>query len=106
MCAETQVCIYTRFAELGERYARFVSGRAETATKEYVKIAKEAGVTPMQLAYLFCKSRWFIPSTLIAATKMEQLKEDIEGFGTDLSEETLAKIDEVYLMYTDPQNID
>ncbi|GMH40027.1 hypothetical protein BSKO_07931 [Bryopsis sp. KO-2023] len=96
----------SRLSLLGDRYPRFFGDRVEAAISEYVKIAEEAGVTPTQLAYLFCKSRWHIPSTLIGATKMEQLKENISGFTTELSQETLDKIDEVHLKFTNPQNMD
>lgn len=95
-----------RFEVMYDRYPRFNSKRAENAVREYVKIAREDGLTPMELAYLFCKSRWFVPSVIIGATKMDQLEENIGAFGKQLSKETLEKIDEIHLKYTNPQNMD
>lgn len=36
------------------RYARFNTPRVQAAVAEYARIAKEAGMTPAQLAYAFC----------------------------------------------------
>lgn len=90
-----------------ERYARFVSARVQAAVKDYCAIAAEAGVTPAQLAYGFCRSRWFIPSTIIGCTTMAQLKENIEGFGgPGLGPDVLQAIDAVHLRYRNPSLVD
>lgn len=89
-----------------DRYPRFNSTRAENAVRAYVNVAKEAGLTPIELAYLFCKSRWFVPSVIIGATNLDQLQENIGAFGKKLSDETLKQIDEIHLTYTNPQNMD
>lgn len=46
--------------------------------------------------------RRFVASTIIGATGMEQLRENIEAFDVELSEECLADIDAVYRRYRDP----
>lgn len=98
--------IIHRFDVMFGRYPRFYSSRAETAVRAYARIAAEAGLTPIELAYLFCKSRWFIPSVIIGATKMEQLEENIGAFGKTLTDETLQQIEETHLTYTNPENLD
>lgn len=40
-----------------------------------------SGITPAQLALSWCKSRWYVPSTIIGATTFEQLKENIGNLG-------------------------
>lgn len=46
----------SRFDLFADRYARFNSPRVKRAVEQYVRIAKEAGVPPEQLAYAFCRS--------------------------------------------------
>jgi aryl-alcohol dehydrogenase-like predicted oxidoreductase len=41
-------------------------------------------------------------STIIGATSMEQLKENVEAFDKELSEECLADIAVVYKRFRDP----
>jgi aryl-alcohol dehydrogenase-like predicted oxidoreductase len=43
------------------RYARFMTERSLKAAELYAEIAAEAGMTPAQMAYAFCRSQWFIP---------------------------------------------
>jgi len=43
-----------------------------------------------------------VASTIIGATSLEQLKENVEAFDVQLSEECLADIDAVYRRYKDP----
>jgi len=46
----------------------------------HYRVAAEAGVTPAQLALAFCRSRWFVPSTLVGATSLPQLAENVLAF--------------------------
>lgn len=81
---------------------RYLSPHVDEAVQQYVEIAKAAGVSPMQLAYLFCKSKWFIPTVLVGASSIDQLKENIEGFSIDLSEDILEQIDAVHAQCRNP----
>lgn len=92
---------YRRFPQFQSRYIGKDSLAAAAAYKE---IADEAGISVAMLALAWCRSRWYVGSTIIGATKMEQLKEDIDAFDEDLklSKEVLAKIDEVHLRQKDP----
>jgi len=94
----------SRMGRLGNRYSRFLTGRMEKATAEYAKLAKKLGVSPIQLAYMFCKSRFFIPSTIIGATTLDQLEEDLACFSQDLSEEAIKQIDEIHSENPNPQD--
>lgn len=96
----------SRFALFGDRYARFNTPRVHAAVHEYRRIAGEAGVTPAQLAYGFCRSRWFIPSTIIGATSLPQLRENLLAFSKPLSDDTLAAIDEVHRQHRNPSLMD
>eukprot|EP00798_Chlamydomonas_sp_ICE-L_P010261 gene10261-8180_t len=87
-----------------QRYARFNSDRMHRAVRQYAAIAKEAGMSPSQLAYAFCRSRSFIPSTIIGGTTIKQLRENLEVFGgpMELSESVLAAIEEVHVENRNP----
>lgn len=47
---------------------------ARQAVAEYVKVADKHGLTPSALALAWCDSRWFVASTIIGATSLDQLK--------------------------------
>jgi aryl-alcohol dehydrogenase-like predicted oxidoreductase len=54
------------------------------------------------MALAWCYSRWFVASTIIGATSLEQLKENIDAYEVKLSAEVLAAIDEIHGRYTNP----
>jgi aryl-alcohol dehydrogenase-like predicted oxidoreductase len=76
------------------------------AVREYVRVAAEAGVTPAQLAYGFCRSRWFVPSTLVGASSVAQLRENLGAFSAELPPEVLAAIDEVHVRHRNASLVD
>jgi len=81
---------------------RYLGSQNEAAGKAYADIAHEAGISPAQLALSWCYHRKHVASTIIGATSIDQLKEDILSYDIKLDEETLEKIDKVYKRYTDP----
>lgn len=89
-------CLYPHYMK------RFQSSLASEAIAEYANVAKAAGITLTQLALAWCKSRWFIRSTIIGATSVEQLKENIDSFSIDLDKPTIDAINKIYNRYRDP----
>ncbi|OUS45712.1 NADP-dependent oxidoreductase domain-containing protein [Ostreococcus tauri] len=83
---------------------RYINPNSVEATKQYKKIADEAGISLTTMALNWCKTRPFATSTIIGATTMEQLKENIDAFepSVKLSKETLKAIDKVHLNCRDP----
>jgi diketogulonate reductase-like aldo/keto reductase len=55
---------------------------ARQAVAEYVKVAEKHGLTPSELAIAWCDSRWFMASTIIGATSLDQLKVPLCNFCT------------------------
>ncbi|KIZ07435.1 Aldo/keto reductase family protein [Monoraphidium neglectum] len=84
---------------------RYYQTQAKTATQEYVELAKKHGLTPTQLALAWCRSRWFVRSTIIGATSLPQLKENLDAFSVELSPEVIEGISQVYKKYRDPNAI-
>ena len=66
------------------------------AVAQYKTIADELNITCSQLSLAWCNSFDWIASTIIGATKMSQLKEDIDAFDITLDEEILKKINKVH----------
>jgi aryl-alcohol dehydrogenase-like predicted oxidoreductase len=74
----------------------------EPVVRRYIEVAQKHNLDVVQMAIAFCLSRPFIPSVIIAATKMEQLKKDIEAANIKLSPEVFSDIAEVYKIMPDP----
>lgn len=76
------------------------------AAGKYAALAKQHGLSPAQLALAFCKSRWFVGSTIIGATNLAQLEENIGAFRLDLSQEVLDAIDAIHMQNRNPNTTD
>jgi aryl-alcohol dehydrogenase-like predicted oxidoreductase len=59
-------------------------------------------LSPAQLALAFVNSRPFTTSTLIGATTLAQLKENIDSIAVKLSDEILAEIDALHEQQPNP----
>ncbi|WP_289029757.1 aldo/keto reductase [uncultured Paraglaciecola sp.] len=72
------------------------------ATAKYVDIAKAHQLSPAQLALAWCDQVDGVTSTIIGATNMAQLSENIEAFDVTLAEDVLIAIAEVFKEYPVP----
>jgi aryl-alcohol dehydrogenase-like predicted oxidoreductase len=59
-------------------------------------------MTPAQLALAWCYSRWFVASTIIGATTLAQLRENIDAFDVKLSPEVVAAVDAIHARIPNP----
>jgi aryl-alcohol dehydrogenase-like predicted oxidoreductase len=91
-----------RFTLYERNRMRYNPPHAQPVIERYVQIAKDAGITPGQLALVFARTRAFHTSVIIAGTTLEQLKEDIDSADMTLSPETLKAINAVYTEMPDP----
>ncbi|KAL7251454.1 hypothetical protein ACSBR1_013313 [Camellia fascicularis] len=85
-----------------ERYNRSI---AKEATIKYIEVAKKHGLTLIELALGFARDRPFMTSSIIGATSVNQLKEDIDAFLTTqrpFPPEVMADIETVFKRYKDP----
>ena len=97
-------------APQGARIASYASvrkqrwGRPEAlaAARRYNQLAREHGLTPTQLALAFCYTNWRVASTIIGVTSLAQLDEDLAAWGTTLSPDLLAAIDQIRWQVGDP----
>ena len=84
------------------RKQRWGRPEALAAARRYNQLAREHGLTPTQLALAFCYNNWRVASTIIGVTSLAQLDEDLNAWGTTLSPELLAAIDQVRWQVGDP----
>lgn len=89
----------SRFAGFGQRYEK---PNTVPAVAAYAALAREHGLTPAQLALAWCYRRWCVASTIIGATTMAQLEENLGAWECALPAEVLAAIDAIHLRYTNP----
>ena len=86
-------------ANWSPRYAR---PGVLAAVKEYAQLARANGMTPAQMALAWCYSRWFVASTIIGATTLAQLKENIDAASVVLPREVVEAIDGIHTRITNP----
>ncbi|WP_290798707.1 NADP(H)-dependent aldo-keto reductase [Halomonas sp.] len=87
---------------LFERFQRYTNPQAEAAAAEYVKIARDAGVDPAQMALAFVNSRPFLTSNIIGATSMEQLESNLESESLRLDHDVLEAIEAIHQRQPNP----
>jgi aryl-alcohol dehydrogenase-like predicted oxidoreductase len=87
---------------LFERFARYGKPHSIAAISRYVELARRHGLSPAQLSLAFVNSRPFTTSTLIGATTLAQLHEDIGSVDVKLSDEILAEIDALHEAQPNP----
>ena len=89
----------TLFPNFGRRYDK---PNVLAAVTEYAALARAHGMTPTAMAVAFVKSRWFVGSTIVGATSIEQLQENIGAADITVTDELLGAIDDVHTRYTNP----
>ena len=84
------------------QYSRYSSAKSTEATKLYQEVAHKHGFTLTQMAQAFVVQQPFVTSSIIGATTMEQLKENIETINVTLSEEILKEVNAIQAIIPDP----
>jgi aryl-alcohol dehydrogenase-like predicted oxidoreductase len=87
------------FKGFGQRYEK---AGLQPAVAAYCGLARELGLTPVQLALAFVRCRWFVASTIVGASSLAQLRENLDAWSVELSPEARARIDALHLSHTNP----
>jgi aryl-alcohol dehydrogenase (NADP+) len=90
---------FTLFDTLGIRFRKSMVPRAVNA---FAELARKRDLTLVQLALGYVASRWHVGATIIGATSMAQLKEDIAAAQFALDAETLEEIAVILQQYPNP----
>ena len=78
------------------------SAALRDAVDAYCAVADKYDLTPAQLALAWCYSRKHVTSTIIGATSLDQLRENIEAYEIELPEECLEDVNAIYKNFRDP----
>ncbi len=90
---------FTLFDSLGVRFRPL---QVAEAVELYAALAKRRGMTLVQLALGYVASRWFLGSSIIGATTLDQLKEDISAAQFELDFEAMEEIRTIQAQYPNP----
>ncbi|MFN0038502.1 MAG: aldo/keto reductase [Burkholderiales bacterium] len=90
---------FTLFDSLGIRFRKPMVSEAVDA---YSALAHRRGLTLVQLALGYVASRWYLGASIIGATSMAQLKENIEAAQHPLDVDTLNDIRDIQYRFPNP----
>jgi len=82
--------------------ARYKNEASERAVKKYMQIAKDYNLDVSQMSLAFINQLPFVTSNIIGATKMDQLKLNIDSINIDLSDEIIKEINAVHAEIPNP----
>jgi aryl-alcohol dehydrogenase-like predicted oxidoreductase len=85
-----------------DRFKRYTTELADKMAGKYYALAQETGLNPIQMALSFVNSRQFVTSSIIGATTLDQLKENIDSIDVELSDDIVAEIDKIHMMHPYP----
>lgn len=89
----------TEFPGFAQRYSK---PNTQKAIAAYAALASEHELTLTELALAFVYTRWCVGSTIIGATTVEQLQQDLEAARLSLSKDVLEGIEHIHLTFTNP----
>eukprot|EP01093_Parvamoeba_rugata_P010577 TRINITY_DN2863_c0_g1_i1.p2 TRINITY_DN2863_c0_g1~~TRINITY_DN2863_c0_g1_i1.p2 ORF type:complete len:347 (+),score=76.69 TRINITY_DN2863_c0_g1_i1:2689-3729(+) len=84
------------------QYNRYIGDTAVEATKRYYDLAQTNGLSLAQMALAFVNSRPFVTSTIIGATSIRQLEENIGSIDVDLSDDIIQQIEDIHNSIPNP----
>ncbi|PHS26023.1 MAG: aldo/keto reductase [Robiginitomaculum sp.] len=84
------------------RLERYQGPGAEDAINACITCARDHGLSPVQLALKFCDTRPFVTSTLIGATSMDQLKENIDAFAVNWGDDLEKAVNVLHTAHRSP----
>jgi aryl-alcohol dehydrogenase-like predicted oxidoreductase len=90
---------FSNYINLGGRHTvmarRFVNEKSLAATERYMQIAADLGISPVTLATAWSKQHDFVASTIVGATREDQLDAIFAASDLTLNQETLDAINKV-----------
>ena len=101
-------CPKTARLNLFEGYmSRYKQSLAQSAVAEYCAIADSIGMSPSELALAWCYKQPHVASSIIGATSITQLKENIGAYDkmSMIDAEVMDRINDVYKRLKDPAKI-
>jgi aryl-alcohol dehydrogenase-like predicted oxidoreductase len=91
-----------RLVQFKAMFPRFQTPQSHAAVLRYLALAKQHGLSLVQLALGFAYHRPYMGSTIIGASSVPQLAENIAAWSVRLGPEVLAAIEEIHREYPNP----
>jgi aryl-alcohol dehydrogenase-like predicted oxidoreductase len=88
--------------QLFPNYSRYSNKQAMFLAEKYNDLAKNNNISLVELSLAFIEAQPFVTSTIIGATTMEQLKQNIATIDVSLTPELLEEIDEIHNLQPNP----
>lgn len=85
-----------------KRFTRYTNPIPIDATRLYAEIARDHGLSFAQMSLAYVNQRPFVTSTIIGATKLDQLRENIGSVDLVLDEEVNKAIEAVHKKHPNP----
>ena len=83
-------------------FVRYTNENCYKVTKLYQDLAHSLGITLTELAIAFVHHQQFVTSTIIGATTLDQLEENINAFDVRLTDEVIVAIDKIQELHPNP----
>ncbi|RXR21085.1 aldo/keto reductase [Flavobacterium amnicola] len=83
-------------------FVRYTNENCYKVTQLYQELAHSLGLTVTELAIAFVHHQPFVTSTIIGATTLDQLEENINAFEVRLTDEVIAAIDRIQELHPNP----
>jgi len=77
-------------------YQRYFTPNANIATQKYHQVARDHGLNLAQMALAFVNSQRFLTSTIIGATSLEQLRQNLESEPITLDKAVVEAIERIH----------
>ena len=91
-----------RFTLWSNYFTRYAHPNTMKAVELYAALAKEHNLSLSQMALAFVNTRRFLTSTIVGATSMGQLKENIDSMNVHLSDAVLEELEKIHLQFPNP----
>ena len=83
-------------------FVRYTNENCHKVTKMYQDLAHDFGLTLTELALAFVNHQQFVTSTIIGATSIDQLEENINAFDVMLTDAVLTEINKIQELIPNP----
>jgi aryl-alcohol dehydrogenase-like predicted oxidoreductase len=87
---------------LFKRFIRYSSDQSTLATKKYLVLANDLGISLTHMALAFVNQQTFVTSNIIGATDINQLKENIDSINFELDHNAINAINAIHAEIPDP----
>jgi len=94
----------SRLQLFGDYFSRYSGKLSSLAAEKYYIVAKKYNISLAQLSLAFVNQQPFVTSSIIGATTMKQLKENIDSINIDLTSEIIEELNSIHKNNPNPSS--